>query len=109
MKAKKLPPLKLLKTILKYEPKTGKLYWLVGRRKGLEAGHVKEDGYRTIVIAGAHYGAHRLAWVLSGKPTVPFVGHKNKNRDDNRICNLMVSPRCPKRRNKNSSRNSKRA
>ena len=109
MKAKATPTLRELKKLLDYNPNTGVFKWLAGPREGKIAGHIKEDGYRTIVIKGKHYQAHRLAWVFSGKKLPDFVGHKNLKRDDNRIKNLIVSPRCPRKTNKSSLRNSKRA
>lgn len=109
MKSKKLPSLKELKKVLSYNPNNGKFTWLSGHRRGMVAGHIKADGYRTIVLNGVHYQAHRLAWVMSGKKIAPQIGHANCNRDDNRVSNLIVSPRCLKKQNKNSSRNLKRA
>jgi hypothetical protein len=106
---KKLPSLKELKTLLDYNPDNGQFVWISGPRKGKIAGHIKFDGYRTIVIKGAHFQAHRLAWVMSGNKIAAQIGHISKNRDDNSISNLTVSSRCLKNTNKSSSRNSKKA
>lgn len=86
-----------VRSILRYEPETGKFFWLVntqGRanRAGGEAGHVnKRDGRVTIGWGGKHYFAHRLAFLWMGERPPAIVDHKNRNPNDNRWENLRAA------------------
>lgn len=81
----------LLKEFLQYDPKTGIFVRRKGRgaRAGAEAGTVRRDGYRQIVIDRHTYLASRLAWFyVHGKWPSGEVDHKNGVRLDNRLANL---------------------
>jgi len=83
-----------LKRVLAYNPDSGIFTWLVnrGRRKmiGLTAGSVMKNGYIRICINGKGYLGHRLAFMyMEGKMPPDMVDHKNRNRSDNRWCNLQ--------------------
>ena len=78
--------------LLRYEPETGRLYWLVdrgGMKAGWEAGYRRNDGYRYTRVMGRQYLSHLLAWLLHTeewpKSQLDHINHKN---DDNRIRNL---------------------
>ena len=95
----RLPDLKKLNELLNYDPDTGIFTWKVARgrvTKGTVAGQVnKRWGYRTITIDKVKYYAHRLAWYIStgDDPGDLDIDHKNHNRDDNRIENLILATR----------------
>jgi hypothetical protein len=121
----------LLRKLLRYEPETGKLFWLErgpdlvkpGRNgREIEAGrfnsryggsealaHRSHSGYLTGAIFGRAYFAHRIAWVIqTGKWPEHSIDHINGRRDDNRFCNLRCvdadgNARNAKRRRDNSS------
>lgn len=83
----------LLKTLLRYEPDTGYFYWLkpLGGPvvSGSPAGYVDAQGYHIIGVRGLYEKAHRLAWLyMTGLWPQPEVDHINRNRADNRWCNL---------------------
>lgn len=84
--------------VLHYEPETGLFYWKEHERWSLIgeiAGKPTGQGYIRIKIAGIDYHksyayqAHRLAWFYIHKRwPVDQIDHKNRIKDDNRICNL---------------------
>lgn len=117
-----------LRQILRYEPETGKLYWLArnaemieakkypaeressrwnSRYAGKEAFAKKGTGYVAGRILGSRqYKAHRVAWALHyGEWPEGQIDHINGIRDDNRIANLRIvtpsenSKNCKKRSN----------
>lgn len=71
-----------------YDAATG-LFYRAGRYPHRTSGRVNRDGYVTLKIQGRVYFAHRLAWlyVYNEWPT-GVIDHINRERDDNRICNL---------------------
>ena len=78
-----------LKSVLSYDPETGKFVWLKHKNPltvGTYAGSF--NNYRTIIVAGISYRAHRLAWLYVHGVMPPVIDHKNGNTDDNRISNL---------------------
>lgn len=90
-------PLSDLRSILRYEPETGLLYWLkqTGTRtpEGCVAGHYrKENDYVIVGYEGERYSAHRIAWALyyGEWPQLP-IDHINMDRKDNRISNLRLA------------------
>ena len=78
-----------LKSVIRYDKKSGQFTWFLGPRRGRVAGCKNSDGYRVIRIGRSLYYAHRLAWlyVTGGWPVVK-IDHKNRNHDDNWIDNL---------------------
>lgn len=103
--------------LLKYEPETGKLYWLVrpaelfptkraastwnSRYSGKEALiSVGRDGYPFGRIYDQQYRAHRVAWfVHTGSWPKNHIDHINGDRTDNRIVNLRDVTRSENQRN----------
>lgn len=80
--------------VLRYEPKTGMLFWVAppkrGRAKpGEEAGCVTLTGYRQVGFRRRYYRAHRIAWLLStGSWPSELIDHVNGDKLDNRLGNL---------------------
>ena len=81
-----------LKKILDYNYETGVFVrrgLIRGVRTGKEAGTITPCGYRSILVDGSHYLAHRLAWMyVNGSWPKEYTDHINHIRSDNRIINL---------------------
>lgn len=93
-----------LKKLIHYEPETGVFTW---RRRhtnaikpNLVAGGRHSRGYWTVRIMNKQVLAHRLAWFyVHGVWPEAEIDHKNRNRADNRLCNLREAT------NKQNSKN----
>lgn len=96
-----------LRRWLRYEPDTGFWFWVehpiygkafAGRRTANRAGDAQ---YQTIMINRHVYKAHRLAWFYMTGRWPKLLDHKNRNRQDNRWCNLREAT---KRQNAGNTR-----
>lgn len=96
---KPLLSIEYLRQRLRYEPETGKLFWLdyegvpqswKARWVGKEAfTYVSDQGYRHGCICTIPYRAHRVAWAIyHGMWPTNQIDHVNGVRADNRIVNL---------------------
>ena len=106
MSRRQLPPLELLRQLIRYEPETGKLFW---RRRPVEMfsslrianswnsqfadkeafTYVTFYGYRQGNLLNTAYYAHRVAWTLhTGVEPSDEIDHINGDKCDNRITNL---------------------
>jgi len=81
--------------ILDYNPFTGVFTWKIEKTTGgasiknKRAGSVYKNGYRYIKINKKRYRAGRLAFFYINKKFPELtIDHINRNRDDDRICNL---------------------
>lgn len=89
MYLKPIPPAKVLRSYLKYDPISGKLIRLTGSKAGKETGSLNPDGYVYVRLAGKQYIAHRIIWkIVTGKDPVAYLDHIDKNRSNNRWDNL---------------------
>jgi hypothetical protein len=97
-----------LKNALDYDPETGLFTWRAGSRGGLVAGSDR-NGYVRIKVAGETHYAHRLAILYQGGSWPSGeVDHINRQRADNRICNLRdVSRRLNQHNRAEAPKNSK--
>jgi len=82
-----------VKSLLRYEPDTGRFYWLVTRtgsaRAGTLAGGLTSCGHRKIRVQRKQYMEHRLAWFyVYGVWPSGQIDHINQVKTDNRIANL---------------------
>ncbi len=80
--------------LLDYNSQTGVFSWNPelakrrGKRRGV-AGAMRRDGYVQIKVSGTIVMAHRLAWFyVYGSWPDKFIDHINRDKADNRICNL---------------------
>lgn len=102
---RELPSIDVLRSYLRYEPDTGKLYWLkfasTRALPGWEAGHLEKNGYRRVTLARLRVPAHRIAWAMThGRWPAAEIDHRNGNRDDNRIANLREATHSENCRNR---------
>ena len=82
-----------LKELLDYNPDTGIFTWKVDRsiaiKKGKVAGYKRPDGYIVTSINKKLYYLHRLAWLyVHGNFPNNVIDHINKDKSDNKLCNL---------------------
>lgn len=85
-----------LRKVLRYEPETGKFYWLKdsnqNKKSGDEAGSRENNGYIRITVFGRRYQAHRLAWLwMMREWPSDRIDHENRTRSDNRWVNLRAA------------------
>lgn len=106
MAAKPLPSPEVLRQLLRYEPDTGRLFWLPRPRemfatqRSFSAWHsnfcgkealtaTHKQGYRFGSVLCTPYLAHRIAWAIyHGEWPEDQIDHANCDKQDNRISNL---------------------
>lgn len=83
---------KHLKEILCYDPETGIFIWLVDRSDNIKAGDVAGrtniQYYIQIQINYKQYMTHRLAFLYMTENMPEYIDHINRDKADNRWCNL---------------------
>lgn len=93
-----------LHNLLDYDAKVGtftrKVFKGSAAQIGDIAGTKTVNGYIDIVIDSKHYYAHRLAWFwMHGKWPPGNIDHINRNKTDNRLCNLRIANKSENARN----------
>jgi len=82
-----------VKKLFHYDAESGMLIWRFGNGRNVkpwqEVTAKNGNGYYTAKIHGKSYLAHRLAWLyVHGSFPNKYIDHKNRIRNDNRLCNL---------------------
>ena len=82
-----------LRERIRYEPETGKFFWLINHsakaKVGQELGSWDLYGYKTVRIYKRSYKLHRLAWFyMTGEWPKGDIDHINGVRCDNKWSNL---------------------
>lgn len=85
-----------LKSLLRYDPETGKFYSLYSHKGlpiGREVGGLDGD-YVRLSVNGKIYRGHRIAWFyMTGAWPLEDIDHINGIKSDNRFCNLREASR----------------
>jgi len=99
-----------LRKLFHYDPETGRFTRLRAASNfpaGSIAGRINHLGYCEIRIKVTRYQAHRLAWLyVHGEWPPGDIDHINRDRSDNRICNLRPATRAQNLWNITAKRNS---
>lgn len=82
-----------VKKLFHYDAESGKLLWRYGNGRNVkpwqEAKALNGKGYVCVKVLGKNYPAHRIIWLyVHGDFPKQFIDHKNRVRNDNRLCNL---------------------
>ena len=108
-----LPPTEVLRAMFRYEPETGRLYWLPRPDDhrwnrvfaDRQAGGVDGKGYIRVRTDGNNWNAHRVIWKLVYDAEPEFVDHISGDRSDNRLANLRSVGKAENSRNTRLGRN----
>lgn len=82
-----------LKSLLKYDPKSGYFFWKINKssraRIGRKTGNKNGNGYIILKVDCYRFQAHQIAWLLvKGKWPKKDIDHIDGNRSNNSISNL---------------------
>jgi len=82
-----------VKKIFYYDAESGMLLWRNGNGRNVnpwqQANSLNSSGYYAVKIQNKSYRVHRLIWLyVNGKFPDGDIDHKNRIRNDNRLCNL---------------------
>lgn len=97
-----LPSQHYLQTHFEYDPETGSF-----NREDGKWGFIDNTGYTRISIEGKTYLVHRLIWKLVNGVEPNIIDHINRNKLDNRWCNLRNVTQSINCRNKAIQSNSR--
>lgn len=89
--------------LVQYEPETG-LFTRKSDGQKLGTDHIK--GYIRIKIGSMDVLAHRLAWfIATGKEPEATIDHINRDKQDNRLCNLRQATHSQNQCNRGPQKN----
>lgn len=74
-----------IRALVEYTPETGAFWSLKFHRP---IGNLNALGYVQMMIGGQFFYGHRLAWLLTYGTMPKYIDHANRDRSDNRLCNL---------------------
>lgn len=99
-----------VQSLFNYDPETGiftRKVKTTGKTKvGQIVGYDNKSGYKKISIDNKLYFAHRLAWLyIYGEWPEKGIDHINRNRSDNRICNLRLANQSENTQNNEKNKN----
>lgn len=81
-----------LKELVSYDSLTGIFAWNKnikgGAKTGEQVGSIFNTGYVYLGLDGKSYTAHRMAWLYVYGILPKLLDHINRDRTDNRLCNL---------------------
>lgn len=87
-------------SLLEYDPLSGNFFRRSSNKK-TAIGTKLNIGYLQIRILGVRHSAHRLAWLyMTGSWPISCIDHINRDRSDNRRCNLRECNYTENARNK---------
>jgi hypothetical protein len=110
------PSADILRSMFRYEPETGKLFWTINppRQKGFigkEAGTisvVRDIIRRAVQIQGKIYKVHRIIWKMqTGEDPGECIDHVNGDPLDNRWVNLRLATCSQNRANSRLAKNNR--
>lgn len=124
MTDRELPTPELLRKLLRYEPDTGKLFWLPRDREFFKSDGsfrswnsqfanrvaftaIDRDGYNRGAVLQRAYYAHRVIWAMqAGAWPKEQIDHVDQNKLNNKWCNLREASISQNGANKASKPNS---
>jgi hypothetical protein len=77
-----------IKELYRYDETTGVFERIKHVNSTKKTGHLFKNGYYRIWVDGKSQAAHRLAWLYVYGYMPKILDHINRNKTDNRICNL---------------------
>ena len=81
----------LLQSLFTYNPITGIVIRKITVNPNAKAGDIVgtiDNGYLRVAISNKTYQLHRIIWFMKYGYFPKTIDHKNRNRSDNRFCNL---------------------
>lgn len=96
---------------VQYNPDTGEFIRIGALRNNFVPGQraeVYSGGYYYVCLGGLHVPAHRVAWFLAHEEWPDcHIDHINRDRKDNRLCNLRKAEKWQNNLNKSTYKNNK--
>lgn len=103
----------IARALWRYEPETGYFFWIGAPRVGIKAGGRAGsfDGrYWRLQHAGKYYKASRVAWlVVTGAWPNHQIDHINRDKTDDKFCNLREATNAQNCRNRSTRKDNKLA